>query len=368
MLKNMWIPADFAGCAAIFAPSARARALGLSLVNRGALGLEEVIDNLYECACCGACTKECVTGWDPVLFVKQARLECALDGVLPDYIEKLVNNCIERQNAYGVLELDEALKDAIAAHAQKTGTLLFLGVDARCRVPNAARDAIRLLEKAGVVFTVLDEEPPSGQQMDYLIGRAEETKGQMENCAKTLNAFENVVVYDPQDAKVFKREYKELGIALSCGVETFPTFLAGLLDQGVLKGSNEKIAAVYQDPFELSRDLGETDAPRKVVSAYARYSEMLMHGKDTMWAGNLLMREWMPDVMKDVARMRIQNAKGVGAAAIVTASVSEYASLKAAADPDMQILSLEELILAAEEKNTPVSGTDGGTVYAGQPE
>ena len=46
----------------------RARALGISLVNRGAMGLEEIMDNIYECAGCGACVRDCVTGWDPVIL------------------------------------------------------------------------------------------------------------------------------------------------------------------------------------------------------------------------------------------------------------------------------------------------------------
>ena len=57
------------------------------------------------------------------------------------------------------------------------------------------------------------------------------------------------------------------------------------------------------------------------------------------------MKEWMSDVMVRVASDRIRNAKGVGADTIVTASVSEYASLKAVEQNDVKIVSLEELIL-----------------------
>ena len=68
-----------------------ARALSLSLVNRGAATLAEgVADNIYECALCGACTKECATGWDPVSFTKDVRLQMALDGMLPEYINCLL--------------------------------------------------------------------------------------------------------------------------------------------------------------------------------------------------------------------------------------------------------------------------------------
>ena len=325
--------------------TSRARALGLSLVNRDVFTLSEVIDNVYECACCGACTKECVTGWDPVMFTKEARLDAAMEGVLPSYIDKLVDNCLEIGNAYGAKEVDASLKEAASAHAAKADTLLFLGVDALYKVPEAAVNAIKVLEKAGVSFTVLDAEPASGQQLEYLISAANETKEQMEACAKALNAFDKVVVFDPQDAKVFKREYKEWGVELTADVETFTAYVAGLVKSGVLKAQNCGKAVVYQDPFQLSRDLAETEEAREIINAYAVCNEMLCHGKDTMWAGNLLMKEWMPDVMLRVASDRIANAKGVGADTIVTASVSEYASLKAVEQSDVKIVSLEELIL-----------------------
>lgn len=325
--------------------TSRARALGLSLVNREAYGIEEVVDNVYECACCGACTKECVTGWDPVMFTKEARLDAAMEGKLPEYINVLVDNCLATGNAYGATEIDADLKAAIAAHAAKTDTLLFLGVDAMYKVPGAAINAIKVLEKAGVAFTVLENEPASGQQLEYLISAANETKEQMTACAKIIGAYKTVVAFDPQDAKVFKREYKEWGVELACDVKTFTAYVAELLDAGKLTAKNTGKAVVFQDPFQLARDLKETEEPRKVVAAYATLNEMLCHGKDTMWAGNILMAQWMPEVIKKVADGRIFNAKGVKADTIVTASVSEYAALKSVDQNEVAIISLEELIL-----------------------
>ena len=325
--------------------TARARALGLSLVNREAIALSEVIDNIYECACCGACVKECVTGWDPVMFTKEARLDAAMEGVLPEYINVLVDNCLETGNAYGCTKVDPLLAESMSRHADKTDVLLFLGVDAAYKVPTAAVNAIKVLEKAGVSFTVLAKEPASGQQLEYLISAANETKEQMSACAKVLNDFAKVVVFDPQDAKVFKREYKEWGVELTAEVVTFTSYAAELIKTGALVAVNTGKAVVYQDPFQLSRDLGETAEAREVIGAYAICNEMLCYGKDTMWAGNILMKEWMPDVMLRVAEDRINNAKGVKADTIVTASVSEYASLKAVDQNEVKIISLEELIL-----------------------
>lgn len=325
--------------------TAKARALGISLVNRGALVLSDIMDNIYECACCGACVHDCTTGWDPVMFTKETRLHAAMEGALPEYINVLVDNCLEKGNAYGITQLDAELKEAIAKHADKKDIVLFLGVDARYKVSEAAVKAIKVLEKAGVEFTVLADEPASGQQLEYLISAANETKEQMAACADVLNGFAKVVVYDPQDAKVFKREYKEWGVNLEAETVTFTTYLAELLAEGKLVATNSGKEVSYQDPFQLARDLGESEEPRKVVSSYAALKEMLCHGKDTMWAGNILMKEWMNDVMVRVASDRIRNAKGVGADTIVTASVSEYAALKEVEQNEVKIISIEELIL-----------------------
>jgi Fe-S oxidoreductase len=72
--------------------NARARALSISIVERGMDLKPDIVENIYECALCGACSKECATGWDPVRFIKEVRLEAALNGSLPDYINKLVEN------------------------------------------------------------------------------------------------------------------------------------------------------------------------------------------------------------------------------------------------------------------------------------
>ena len=205
--------------------------------------------------------------------------------------------------------------------------------------------AIRVLEKAGIAFTVLADEPASGAQLEYLISAADETRQQMTACAEILNEYKTVVAFDPQDAKVFKREYKEWSVELTGDVKTFTAFVAGLLDTGALSAKNTEKRVVFQDPFQLARDLEETEPARKTVNAYAVCDEMLCHGKDTMWAGNILMAQWMPEVMLQVSADRINNAKGVCADTIITASVSEYAALKSVAQTEVKILSLEELIL-----------------------
>ena len=86
--------------------TARARALTLSLVERGAVRLSDVVDNVWECALCGGCTNNCMTGWDPVKFTKEVRLEAVSNGEAPEYIMKLVDNIEATGNAYGLEKPD----------------------------------------------------------------------------------------------------------------------------------------------------------------------------------------------------------------------------------------------------------------------
>ena len=327
--------------------TSRARALGLSLINRDAAELTaDVMDNIYECQMCEACTKECATGWDPTYFTKEVRLQAALDGKTPDYINAIVDKVLESGNVYGATAIDADLAAAVKAHAADEDIVLFLGAEARYNVPTAAKNAIAVLEKAGVKFTVIENEPASGAALDWLIGAADETKKQMTDCAAVIGKYKTVIAFDPQDAKAFVREYKEYGIKLG-DVVTFTAFVAALIKDGKLNVKNTGIAVTYQDPYQLARQLEETEEPRAIVSACAALTEMLLNRKDTMWAGGSIMAIYNPLVSELVAKERWANAIHVGADTIVTASVSEYAALKKAAPAGKKVVSIEELILSA---------------------
>ncbi|MBQ1935635.1 MAG: hypothetical protein II351_02150, partial [Clostridia bacterium] len=125
---------------------------------------------------------------------------------------------------------------------------------------------------------------------------------------------------------------------------TYTSFVAGLLRDGKLEPTWSDKTVVFQDPYQLSRDLEETEEAREIIMSYAVLGEMLLNRAETVWAGNILMAQYMPEVIKKVAARRIFNATSIGATAIVTACVSEYVSLKAVAK-DVEILSLEDLIL-----------------------
>lgn len=327
--------------------TARARALTLSLVERGAVELSDVIDNVYECALCGGCTNNCVTGWDPVKFTKEVRLEAVQNDITPDYINRLLYNIEAFGNAYGMTKVPDEIVNLELSLPTVAENLLYIGTDVRYKVPSYAVDAAAVLTKAGISFTVLKDEPDSGATLDFLVGEADETRKTAEKCAKAIGNYKKVIVLDPADAKMMKHEYKEWGISPDTGIVTFTSLVSKLIEDGTLKVNKLPVPATYQDSFALVRDLDEVEEPRIFLNACVDLREMLLNRKELIWGGNTLMAEYLPDVMKLVAKDRWTNAGHVGAKLLVVASPSEYAALEAVKPDDMEIMSVPELILSA---------------------
>lgn len=318
--------------------TARARALGLSMVARDSIDYsEDIINNVYECSLCGGCMTDCVTGWDPVMFTKEARLGAALDGKLPDYVMTMLSNLQDKGSIYGAVNENNLPK------FEDSDTLLFLGEDTRAK--GSAKEAIELLKKAQVDFTVLENEPNSGYSMDFLIGAAAETKAVMENCAKVLSKYKKVICYDPADAKVMLREYKEWGIDLKPEIVTFTAFVAGLIKDKKLIIKNSGLTFTPQDSPLLARDLEETEPVREILSECGEVKEMLLNREHSMLAGNLVMNEYMPDVMRKVAQDRWINAENAEAEILVTTSPAEYIILSAVKPENIELMKLEEAVL-----------------------
>jgi len=167
----------------------------------------------------------------------------------------------------------------------------------------------------------------------------------MENCAKVLNNYKTVICYDPADAKVMKREYKEWGIEIKAEVVTFTSYVAGLIKECKLNLKKQNLTFTPQDSPILARDLEETEPVREILSACGEVKEMLLNRQYTMLAGNLIMNEYMPTVMQKVAENRWINAKNANAEILVTTSPAEYMILESVKPENIELMKLEEAVL-----------------------
>ena len=167
----------------------------------------------------------------------------------------------------------------------------------------------------------------------------------MKKCAKALNEYKTVIVYNPDDAKEFLREYKEWGTDLSANIRTFVSVLAESVKNGSLKAEKGEKTFTPQDTPSLSRELEDSESLRDVLSAFGGIKEMLLIKKDTVLCANLIMNEYMPGVMKAVAEKRWADALHVGAKTVVTSSPAEYFMLQSTKPEGIELLSIEEVVL-----------------------
>ena len=320
--------------------TARARSLGVSLVVRGATELKEIADNIYECTLCGACTNNCMTGWDPKVFIQEVKTEIVLNGETPAYIVNLLEKYQATGNVYGA----EACKCLDELHNTDSETLLFVGQDALYKSPESVKNAVTLLKKAGVNVS-LTKEQDSGAALWFLTGKTQETQNAAKTCAEKLNAYKTVVVYDPVDLKLMLHEYKEWGIEIKAEIIGFNEYLLSLIENGKINVKKSANEYSLQDNYAYARELDDSETGRKLIEKVGVVKDMLLIGKEANLAGQLIMAEYMPDVMTQVAKDRWFNAKNMDCKTVVTENPAEYVALKSTCPDGYRVISVEEMIL-----------------------
>ncbi len=320
--------------------TARARSLGVSLVVRGATELKEIADNIYECTLCGACTNNCMTGWDPKVFIQEVKTEIVLNGETPEYIVKLLERYQTTGNVYG----KEPCKCLNELYNTDSETALFVGQDALYKSPESVKNAVAVLKKAGMKVS-LEKNQDSGAALWFLTGKTQETQNAAKACAETLNKYKTVIVYDPVDLKLMLHEYKEWGIEIKAEIIGFNEYLLSLLENGkiiVKKSVNEYS---LQDSYAYARELDDSETGRKLIEKVGVVKDMLLIGKEANLAGQLIMTEYMPEVMTQVAKDRWTNAINMDCKTVVTENPAEYVAMKATCPDGYRVISVEEMIL-----------------------
>ncbi len=320
--------------------TARARAMGASLVARNATELKEIAENIYECTLCGACTNNCMTGFDPKVFIQELKTEIVLSGVLPTYITAMLEKYAITSNVFGAT----ACTCLDGLYNTNSETALFVGQDALYKSPESVKNAVALLNKADISVS-LDKNQDSGAALWFLTGKTQETQNAAKACAEMLNQYKTVIVYDPVDLKLMLHEYKEWGIEITANVVGFNEYVLGLIESGKLNVKKSGNEYSLQDSYAYARELDDSETGRKLIQKVGVVKDMLLIGKEANLAGQLIMAEYMPDVMTQVAKDRWFNASNMDCKTLVTENPAEYVALKATCPEGYRVLSVEEMIL-----------------------
>ena len=287
--------------------------------------LKESAEAMYACFFCNNCSDWCEVGFDPPLYIRDARRHIASRGLLPDNIKAVVDAAMEPGGTiYGKKTFPTELAEEVAGLPDQAPVLLVLGDTAVMKTPEIPIALISLLKKAGLEFAVLKNEPSIGNDLYDLIGELAEVqemaKNFMTEAEKT--GCKDIVALDPYCAKTLVQDYPRWGISTDVVIHTATSYIAELIAAGKLSVKKKEDRLVtYHDPSRLARDLAETDPARKIITAVSdNFKEMFLNKNHTRCCGNEVVASYAPQIITGTARMRMDDALRTKADLLVTAS------------------------------------------------
>lgn len=315
----------------------RAKGLLLSMVEKGAQTFDkDMAQAMYECLLCDACVNDCVTGYQPPVYIREARTQAVVNDLAPEAVMQLIENVEASGNIYG-MEKPSFAQDG-------TGVLVYIGEVAACKVPEMAKALLKVLAKAGVSAKVLENEPASGVMLADLMGYVDEVAQQAKACADAINAAKlpTVVVLDSYDAEIMKQHYAEWGCEIEAEVVTATAFVAGLLESGKLEAKAAKnIVGACHDDDRLARTFHEFEPIRAMAKAAGfELTEMFNHERLAKSCGSAVADGFMPEMITKVAGGRWEDLKRTDAKAMLTANPQAYLCLRKCVPEGMELVDL----------------------------
>jgi heterodisulfide reductase subunit D len=320
-------------------------------------------EQIYKCTTCGACrTDGCVVpGFgDPIdtpRIIEAMRAEIVEQGMAPQSVRALAQQILETGNPYG--EPPEARGARLSASfvsEKQADILYFMGCAAGYRHPAPAQAALRLLEKARVSVMLLGNREPCCGLTLFSVGERKKAAELACRNVETLQAtgVQEVIFSDAGCYRAFKKVYpEELEVSVPFKVYHITEYLERLVleDRLTFKKKLEK-KVTYHDPCNLGIQSGVYEAPRNLLGKIPglKYIEMKKTRDKTRSVGVGGGFEFIfPEMAKELALKRIEEAKATEAEILVSAcpAVEAHLTVTASGQTGLLIQDITELLVEA---------------------
>lgn len=321
---------------------------------------ENLVSMLYTCFLCGACSAKCESAAKIkiVEITKAMRSDSLNFGI---QLEKLVPGAkaiMEQHNIYSEpSEKRTTFLTPDSKISEKADLLYFPGCVITFRYPNIVRNALKILNMAGIDVTVLGEEEWCCGNPLYFMGMTEAAKKIAQHNVEKIRekGAKTVLTSCAGCYRAIKQDYEKiLGQPLPFNVVHITQFLDKLVNEGSIKLGKSCIKKVtYHDPCEIGRYFKIYEAPRRILQNVPDldFVEMPRHG-DNSWCcggGGSVNIVHTYQALK-VGELRIIEAKETGAKTLVTACPSCVQMLELASKrkrTGMKVIDISELVLDA---------------------
>lgn len=334
-------------------------------IMEGRLSLPEIpTESVYECLLCGNCREVCgavneETGeWvvDNPRITKALRADLFSAGVgLPEGVRMYGDNIEKSNNVLGAPAKGrtEWLTPDIKVETD-ADTIFFPGCLAAYRSPEIAQATARILNKAGIKFSILGEDEWCCGNPLIMTGQLRLAKKVARHNVEQMKG-KRVITACAGCARCFMQEYPELlGKGHELNVVHIVELLPELIESGKIKfkahkGKNQIVT--YHDPCELGRYLGIYDQPRQVIQSIpgVELVEMVRNREKTLCCGGGGgVKGVNYDLAVEIGTDKIPEAQATGAERIVSACPSCKANINdaiKALGADIKAIDITELVL-----------------------
>ncbi len=296
--------------------------------------IRNLIERVYECTLCGACTEQCRFNVEPDDLWYEFRRIMYENRLLPKNLENLVVPFKERGDPYGMgqkMRLYWAKRAKLVESIpvkKRSKTVYFVGcTTAFTRINrNSAVSMVQILNYVGEDWTLLGEEEVCCGAPWVMIG---DINAARENARKNLEIIENlgaerVVTTCPSCFRQIKRVYPELlDIELNFEVIHSTQLVSSYLRDGLIDFRKDLGEIAYHDPCELARQMKVIEEPRYVIDRLGSVTELGKRGQDTQCCGGGgFLRVANEEISLMLAQLRVSQVLESGASILATSCPS----------------------------------------------
>jgi L-lactate dehydrogenase complex protein LldG len=303
---------------------------------------EGIDDGLFLCTTCGLCGQVCPVEIDAGKRLKELRRSSLASPDVSSQLDEItmLQSTIDQYGTpYGQMDRAE-----FPVPQRQSSTVLYIGCVGRTTEVEPAGNAIRLLQRMGVDFTLIDEVCCEAVKGD--IGSSPNPEKLRNNIEKIKKAGgRDVLFLCPTCLKTFLEYDREYPTDL-----TFRTLLSYLSQHfSFTSPEGDPVTITYHDPCHLGRGLGSFDGARGLLkNIKGNVVEMEHHHKESLCCGaGGGIRGFYPKFSRDIARKRVKEAEEVKADVLLTDCLSCRHNLKQGVpfEGKLQVMTTTEYLL-----------------------
>ena len=292
---------------------------------------KELAKAFYACTVCNACSTACPSQIKPSDVIQEGREKIYASGAAPEPVKAIRENIVNTSNVYAGKKEDRtaiypaSLREKIsqAEKPKKADTLLFLGCVASYLDMKIIPSLIKIMDRAGVDYTLLASEELCCGLPLKIMGDKETFDQNASEVMELIKATGAKELITPCAGcyKSFRKYYPELteaGMELHHSVH----YIQKLIKDGAIRFDGKLGKKItYHDPCDLGRTFQIFEEPREILKAVVG-DDLVEMEKNRMLArccgGGGSVMAVGPELAADMAVFRVEDAAAVGAQIIVS--------------------------------------------------